>query len=85
MASPSSAPPVFPRGARPDAEAPEAIFLIKRVSQLRATYQVRLLAFAARQRAQQLILIVPPACRFTPDLEALIALLPGTIGRRDLT
>jgi hypothetical protein len=71
-------------GARPDAETPEALYLIKPVSQLRATYQVRLLAFAARRRGQRLILMVPKSCRFGPDLGSLVARWPATIERRDL-
>jgi hypothetical protein len=84
MPSSTDLTPIMPCGARPDAETPEALYLIKPVSQLRATYQIRLLAFAASQRGRRLILTVPKACRFAPDLEALMARWPATLERRDL-
>jgi len=74
----------IPRGTRPDAETPDRIILIKNVSLLRATYQVRLLALKAVEGRKKLILQVPRACRFDPSLTALIGALPGTIRREDL-
>jgi len=77
-------PTPTPRGARPDAETPESIHLIKNVANLRATYQVRLLAFLAAQRGKKLVLHVPAACRFEADLEELRRARPAVIEREDL-
>jgi hypothetical protein len=81
----SSSPPLhWPRGSRADAETSDAIYLIKNVSRLHATYQVRLLAFAARERGKRLILVVPRSCAFAAGLEALVRSSGGTIRREDL-
>jgi hypothetical protein len=80
----SSPPPRRPRGSRADAETSEGIYLIKNVSRLHATYQVRLLAFAARERGKRLVLVVPCSCAFAPGLEGLIRSSLGTIQREDL-
>ncbi len=79
-----SRPPAFVRGARPDAETASRIILIKRVSVLRATYQVRLLALKAAETGKSLILQVPPTCRFDASLQELIGLRPSLIRREDL-
>ena len=73
-----------PRGSLPDAETNDKIYLIKKVSTLRATYQVRLLAFKATQTRKKLILAVPRSCQFHQSLKALIKLTGKTIGRDDL-
>jgi len=74
----------LPRGARADAESPEAIYLIKHASSLRATYQIRLLALKAVESGKDLVLMVPRTCRFDPSLEALCLGTSGTIRREDL-
>ena len=73
-----------PRGARADAETPEAIYLIKHVSSLRATYQIRLLALKAAESGKILVLMAPRTCRFDPSLEALVMAMSGRIRREDL-
>jgi len=80
----SSHPPPRPRGSRADAETSDGIYLIKNVARLHATYQVRLLAFAARERGQRLVLVVPPSCQFESGLRALMESQPETIRREDL-
>jgi hypothetical protein len=72
-----------PRGSRPDAATASALYLIKNVSRLRATYQVRLLAYAAREQGRQLVLVVPQSCQFEPGLRELIESHPGLIRRED--
>lgn len=47
------------RGARADAERNDAYFLFKNVTALRLTYQIRLLAFRARESRRKLIIRVP--------------------------
>lgn len=60
------------RSARPDAEAFNKMYLIKNVSKLRATYQIRLLAFRAADSGTKLILRVPVSCEFDISLLELI-------------
>jgi plasmid maintenance system killer protein len=60
------------------------IYLIKNVSALRATYQVRLLALKAAQHGKKLVLKVPPACRFENSLADLARAMPQVIQREDL-
>ncbi len=63
----------IPRGARPDAEAHDAIYLIKNVRFLRATYQVKILLYRAEQEQRKLILRVPNECKFSDPLRELIS------------
>ncbi len=56
----------------PDAETFNRMYLIKNVLKLRATYQIRLLAFKAVDKKMQLILRVPKACIFDMSLNDLI-------------
>lgn len=59
------------RGARADAEANGRMYLIKNVSELRATYQIRLLLYRAVQEGLKLVLDVPKECKLSSDLKAL--------------
>jgi hypothetical protein len=59
------------RGARPDAETHGELHLIKHVTSLRATYQVRMLLYRAEQTGRRLVLHVPKACRLALDLALL--------------
>lgn len=56
------------RGARPDAERNDAYFLLKNVSSLRLTYQIRLLAFRAKDQGRKLVIRVPANCKVHPTL-----------------
>jgi hypothetical protein len=67
------------RGALADAETDSRICLLKNVSTLRATYQVRLLAFKAEQTGKKLVLRVPKSCALAPDLVALRRERPSLI------
>ena len=69
-----------PRGARPDADVFNRMYLIKNVSMLRATYQIRLLAFKAIETGTTLIIRVPKSCQFDASLKLLIQ----TCGKRVL-
>lgn len=60
------------RSAMPDAEAFNRMYLVKNVSRLRATYQVRLLAFRAVDKGMQLVLRVPETCVFDDSLTDLM-------------
>ncbi len=56
------------RGTRPDSETYDKFYLIKIVSEMRATYQVRLLTYFALQRKKQLIIEVPKHCKIHKSL-----------------
>jgi hypothetical protein len=73
-----------PRGSRPDAETIDKIYLIKNVTMLRATYQIRLLVFKAIKSHKKLMLKVPPSCLFHASLKGLIKMTGKTIKREDL-
>jgi hypothetical protein len=76
--------PRRPRGSRPDAETSEKLYLFKNVATLRATYQVRLLAFMAEERGKKLVLKVPSSCRFDAGLADLVRARPQIIEREEL-
>ena len=56
------------RGARADAERSDSLFLLKNVSMLRLTYQIRLLAFRAQDTGRKLVIRVPSKCKIHPSL-----------------
>jgi len=56
------------RGARADAERNDAYFLLKNVSSLRLTYQIRLLSFRAKDEGRKLVIRVPVNCKVHPTL-----------------
>ena len=72
-----------PRGSRPDAETMNKIYVIKNVTMLRATYQIRLLLFKALEDHKKLVLKVPRACRFHVSLKELIKMTGKTVIRED--
>jgi hypothetical protein len=77
-------PHQVPRGARPDAEMFNKIYLVKNVSFLRATYQIRLLAFKAVDTHKKLMLKVPRACKFDSSLKELIKMTGKIIQRENI-
>ncbi len=60
------------RGARPDAEVANKLYLIKNVSTLHATYQVRLLLYRAISEDKKLIVDVPKHCQLSGPLASLV-------------
>ncbi|PWU10040.1 MAG: hypothetical protein C5B50_26245 [Verrucomicrobia bacterium] len=72
------------RGTRPDAIAADKFYLIKNLSMLRATYQIRLLTFFANKSGKRLVLKVPKGCQFAPSLHQLIKSTGAIIVREDL-
>lgn len=68
-----------PRGARADAETFDRIVLVKNVSTIRATYQIRLLAFKAVETGKKLVITVPKHCQVDRTLRELTNELPKTI------
>jgi hypothetical protein len=72
-----------PRSARADAEQFNRLYVIKKVTTLRATYQMRLLAFRAKSEGLKLVLKVPSGCKFDHTLSELIRKTGKTIVRED--
>lgn len=61
------------RGARPDAtDGGNNWVLLKFVSELHLTYQIRLLTFAAGQEGARLTIRVPKACRLSRPLRDFV-------------
>lgn len=56
------------RGTRADAERHDAFFLIKNVSSLHLTYQIRLLTYRALETGRRLVIRVPNICKVHPTL-----------------
>ncbi len=68
-----------PRAARADAESDDSLYLIKMCSQLRVTYQIRLLAFQASQCGKQLVLCVDRDCQLHPSLADFLLQFPKVV------
>jgi hypothetical protein len=72
-----------PRGAKADAERFNVMYLVKNVAKLRATYQIRLLAFKAVSKKMKLIIRVPAHCEFSASLEELMQTCGNALVRED--
>jgi hypothetical protein len=67
------------RGAFPDAQKGNDLYLFKHVSMLRATYQVRLLTYLASEAGKRLVINVPLHFKPHPTLSQLLKEFPKTI------
>ena len=74
-----------PRGTRADAEGADRLVIVKNVSKLRATYQIKLLAFRAAETGKKLVIAVPKQCRIEGTLRDLARQLPKTIRIEKMT
>ena len=63
----------------PDAETFKTLLLIKRASELRTTYQIRLLTYKALQESKMLIIEVPKKCKIHESLLELKREYPQTL------
>ena len=61
-----------PRGALADAETRDRLYVLKNVSVLRLTYQIRLLTYRATQEKKKLVLRIPKICKLDRSLTAFI-------------
>ena len=59
------------RGTRADHETNDKLLLLKKVSVMRATYQVRLLAFIASQKGKKLVIRMPKGAKIHSSLRDL--------------
>jgi hypothetical protein len=62
-----------PRGSRPDIMKGDSWYLLKNVTLLRLTYQIKLLTFGAGQEGAHLVIRVPQQCRLSSDLRTFLA------------
>lgn len=67
------------RGSRPDAVSGSRAYLIKNVSELRLTYQIRLLTFMAAEQRARLIIRVPKSARLSRDLRSFVKESSGVL------
>ncbi|MGF6994146.1 hypothetical protein P3T25_002501 [Paraburkholderia sp. GAS32] len=67
----------------PDAESFNRMYLVKNVSKLRATYQIRLLAFRAVEERKRLIIKVPNSFEFDRSLVDLIKRCRNSVTREN--
>ncbi len=67
------------RGSLPDAEIGSRIYLLKKVSIMHATYQVRLLAYRALAMNGQLVIRVPTGCKVGESLSTFRREHPGLV------
>jgi hypothetical protein len=68
-----------PRGTLADLETPNRLYLMKNVSRMRATYQVRMLLCRAEEDGKKLVLRLPKTCKLGDDLVSLRREHPATI------
>jgi hypothetical protein len=68
-----------PRGTRADSETFDKIILIKNVSVIRVTYQIKLLAFQATETKRKLLILVPTHCKIHATLRELMKAMPKII------
>jgi hypothetical protein len=67
------------RAARPDATDGGTWVLLKWVSELHLTYQIRLLTFAAAQSRTRLVIKVPKRCHLSPPLAEFVKQYKATV------
>jgi hypothetical protein len=68
-----------PRGARPDAEVGDKLYLIKSASEMRLTYQIRMLAYMAQSRGKKLIIRLPKESTVHRSLKEFVQVGAGLI------
>lgn len=68
-----------PRGARADAEVGDKLYLIKNVSELRLTYQIKMLAFMAGTRGKKLVVQLPKGAKVHQSLKDFVRDMSGLV------
>lgn len=69
----------MPRGARADAEVGDKVYLIKNVSQLRLTYQIKMLTYMAQTRNKMLIIRLAKSAKIHESLRDFVRNVNGLI------
>jgi hypothetical protein len=67
------------RGSRPDAVSGATAYLFKNVSELRLTYQIRLLTFVAGERGSRLVIRLPKSARLSRGLRGFVKSNSGVL------
>ncbi len=68
-----------PRGSKPDADIGDKLYLIKNVSQLRLTYQVKMLAYMAKTRGKKLFIQLPKGAKVHASLKNFVNEMSGLV------
>jgi len=68
-----------PRGTLADAESQDAMYLFKKTSTLRLTYQIRLLTYFAVKSQRTLVINVPRCCIIHESLQTLAEQFPQSL------
>ena len=68
-----------PRGARPDAEVGDKVYLIKNTFQLRLTYQIKILTYMAETKNKKLIIRLPKDAKIHVSLKDFVSSMAGLI------
>lgn len=63
----------------PDAEVGNKLYLLKNVSSLRLTYQIKLLAFTAQSRGKKLIVQLPKEAKVHESLRSFVRESSGLV------
>lgn len=69
----------IPRGAKPDAKVGHKLYLIKNVTQLRLTYQIRMLTYMAQIQGNKLIVQLPKGAKIHNVLREFVRSMPRYI------
>ncbi len=67
------------RGALADMNTYDELILIKLVSEMRLTYQIKMLTFQAIQEEKKLIIELPKYCKIHKSLKTFIKMYPKSI------
>ena len=67
------------RGAKADAEVGDKLYLIKRLSELRLTYQISMLAYMAQKRGKKLIVQLSKESKVHASLKEFVINMSGII------
>jgi hypothetical protein len=68
-----------PRGAKADAESGDKVYLIKSASQLRLTYQIRMLSYMAQTQKKKLIVQLPKEAKVHESLKGFVRDMAGLV------
>jgi hypothetical protein len=69
-----------PRGTRPDADVGNNLYLLKNVSMLRLTYQIRLLAYFAHSKGKKVVIRLPREAEVHESLRNFVRDSKGLVG-----
>jgi len=68
-----------PRGAKADAEVADNFYLVKGASELRLTYQIKMLTYMAQIRGKRLIIQLPKKSKVHASLREFVRNMSGLV------